>query len=467
MEQNNFEKNMQQKMDELKIAPSESVWTNVEKRIGKKDKDRKLIFMLFLLIVFLLSGGYWLMNSSKNNQNNNHQIGNVIKNESSSKGRNNEDSSFAKPGIILQNKPENNDVARVLVKKIKDSNIHSQNIIDKEKEKNGEKIIGKFESEPKENFSKQRNNEDSAFALNEKKPAKIKSDIFEKENENVPDNSMNNIENHISAESISKQLKLEKTGEKIIAKNDSAKKNNSAKKHWDIGFTFSGGASLIGNDLLERNSRVADLSAAFPGGSSSGNPGYFYSPSPIKNSTAFIAGIFIEKNISVRGKIALGLSYKYYSLVNKVGKKVDSLLSPSTQYFSVSNSYNSYNSIHTHRNNFHFLEVPVSFKLQINKNKKLHLSWETGVDLSQLISSNALQFKPNPGLYYNDNLMFHKTQFGLNTGLFVTLFSHQKMTFTVGPYFYYSFSKLAEEGLYQNKHFSFIGIRTEILLKKK
>ena len=107
MEQNNFEKNMQQKMDELKIAPSESVWTNVEKRIGKKDKDRKLIFMLFLLIVFLLSGGYWLMNSSKNNQNNNHQVGNVIKNESSSKGRNNEDSSFAKPGIILQNKPEN------------------------------------------------------------------------------------------------------------------------------------------------------------------------------------------------------------------------------------------------------------------------------------------------------------------------------------------------------------------------
>ncbi|HEU5363878.1 MAG TPA: hypothetical protein VFU62_00010 [Hanamia sp.] len=38
MEQNNFEKNMQQKMDELKIAPSESVWTNVEKWIGKRIK---------------------------------------------------------------------------------------------------------------------------------------------------------------------------------------------------------------------------------------------------------------------------------------------------------------------------------------------------------------------------------------------------------------------------------------------
>jgi adenylate kinase family enzyme len=50
MEQNNFEKNVQQKMDELKIAPSESVWTNVEKRIAKKDKDKKVIFILFFLI---------------------------------------------------------------------------------------------------------------------------------------------------------------------------------------------------------------------------------------------------------------------------------------------------------------------------------------------------------------------------------------------------------------------------------
>ena len=47
MEQNNFEKNVQQKLDELKIPPSDAVWTNIEKRIGKKHKDRRAIFILF------------------------------------------------------------------------------------------------------------------------------------------------------------------------------------------------------------------------------------------------------------------------------------------------------------------------------------------------------------------------------------------------------------------------------------
>src|SRR6185312_13421688 len=123
----------------------------------------------------------------------------------------------------------------------------------------------------------------------------------------------------------------------------------------------------------------------------------------------------IEKNISARSKIALGLSYKYYSLINEVGKKVDSLLSPSAQYFSVSNSYNSFTSSHAYRNNFHYLEVPVSFELQLNKNKKLPLSWQAGVDVSELIGSNALQFEASPGIYYNDNSMFNKTEFGLHT----------------------------------------------------
>ena len=67
MEQNSFEKNIQQKLDDLKMIPSDSAWINIERRIGKKHKDRKVIFILFFLILFLLSGGYWLLNLSENN----------------------------------------------------------------------------------------------------------------------------------------------------------------------------------------------------------------------------------------------------------------------------------------------------------------------------------------------------------------------------------------------------------------
>ncbi len=247
----------------------------------------------------------------------------------------------------------------------------------------------------------------------------------------------------------------------MLKQNDSVKNH---KQHWNIGFTFSGGESSIRRNFLERSFPVANYNSGVP---PAGIPSYSYQPSPIKSSTAFATGIFIEKNISARSKIALGLSYKYYSLINEVGKKVDSLLSPSAQYFSVSTSYNSFDSSHTYRNNFHYLEVPVSFELQLNENKKLPLSWQAGLDVSELIASNALQFEANPGIYYNDNSMFSKTQFGLHTGLFATVFSRQKVPFSFGPYFYYSASSLAGRGLYNGKHFSFMGIRTEVLFKKK
>ncbi len=463
MEQNNFEKNVQQKMDELKIAPSESVWTNVEKRIGKKDKNRRLIFIIFFLFLFLLSGGYWLINSSKNNQKNNQQISNVIKKESHGKSTNNEDSSFQKQEINSQKNTGNKDVTSVLSKKIKSTETKSENIKEKVKEPKHGKLIAEITAKQVENYGKARNNEDSDFELNNQ----ITPKMLEKENENFADKSNENIEDKIDVDSISTQVKSENPTEKIIANNNSGKKKDSTKKdknRWNIGFTFSGGESSISTNPLKASYPVADYLSMPQGGIPSY---YYYQPSPIKNSTAFVAGIFIEKNISKRGKISFGLSYKYYSLVNKVGIKIDSLLSPSMQYYNVSNPYSSIISSHNYRNNFHYLELPLSFELRLNKNKKLPLSWNAGINISELISSNALQFKSNPGVYYNDNSLFNKTQFGLGTGLSLTLFSQQKMPFTFGPYFYYSATSLADNGLYARKHFNFIGIRTEILFKKK
>jgi hypothetical protein len=62
--------------------------------------------------------------------------------------------------------------------------------------------------------------------------------------------------------------------------------------------------------------------------------------------------------------------------------------------------------------------------------------------------------------------MLNKTQLGLSTGISATLFSKQKVPVIIGPYFYYSASRLAGKGLYKNKHFSFMGLRTEILFEK-
>jgi hypothetical protein len=461
MEQNNFEKNVQQKMDELKIAPSESVWTNVEKQIGKKEKDRRGIFILFFLILFLLSGGYWWLNSTKNNLKKDQQLSNVIKTESNSKTTNKQDSSFLKSTITAENKYGNIDSASVSTRNVKSAEVYFQNEIKKDNQQKREELVKESGFKLKENYSKQINNEDSEIALNNvSELIEKKIETSEIENENKTD--------AISIQNLSNRLKTEKIIKKLIALNDSSSTKKTSKiqqrNRWIFGITFLGGASLIGNNILERNYPMADLNAGVP--QSGGTPAYFYNPSPIKNSTAFIAGVLIEKNISSKTKISLGISYKYFSLINKVGNKIDSIFS-SSQYFSSNNLYGSVNSYHLYRNNFHYLELPVAIKLQLNKNKKLPLWWDAGINISQLISSNALQFQSNPGLYYNSNSMFNKTQFGFHTGLSVMLFPKQKMPFTFGPYFYYSATSIADKGLYGEKHFSFIGLRTEILFQKK
>src|SRR5687767_10972187 len=59
MQEQNFEKQVQQTMEELSFVPSEPVWQKVESQIrGKKDK-RRLIF--WVLPFILLGGGYFIL----------------------------------------------------------------------------------------------------------------------------------------------------------------------------------------------------------------------------------------------------------------------------------------------------------------------------------------------------------------------------------------------------------------------
>jgi hypothetical protein len=479
MEQNNFEKNVQQKMDELKIAPSESVWTNVEKRIAKKDKDKKVIFILFFLILLLLSGSFWLLNSSKDNQGKNQQLSKVTKKGKERKAfppdrtsliENNQDSSFENSKITSAIIYPNADSKSVSVDKTKKLPIDSENKMEKWNEKKQRKLSDEPVFEYNADYSKQTNSADSDIVLNAGNLMEKRFDISDIENKKSDEILKDNILNKIEKDDFTSHLKTEKTAVKFISGKDSSVGETSKAPHkssWVFGVVLSGGASLVSNNILERNYPSMDFNAGPPpAGIPSGTPTYF-SASPIKNSTAFIAGVFVEKDISPKIKISLGISYKYYSLTNKVGYKIDSLLSSSTQYFSALNTYGSPNASRSYRNNFHYLELPVSLKFQLNKNKKLPLFWNVGINISELIGSNALQFQSNSGLYFNDNSMFHKTQFGLSTGLSVTIFAAQKMPFTFGPYFYYGASKLADKGLYQNKHFSFIGLQAEILFHKK
>ena len=56
MSDHNFEKQVQQKLDELKIPPAGTVWDSVQARI-RKDKRRRRGILLFPVLLLLIAGG--------------------------------------------------------------------------------------------------------------------------------------------------------------------------------------------------------------------------------------------------------------------------------------------------------------------------------------------------------------------------------------------------------------------------
>ena len=67
MSAHNFENNVQQKMGELKLVPSEAVWKNVEGNIRQQKRRRRVIFFLsFILLVGLAGGSLLLQNDTLN-----------------------------------------------------------------------------------------------------------------------------------------------------------------------------------------------------------------------------------------------------------------------------------------------------------------------------------------------------------------------------------------------------------------
>jgi hypothetical protein len=60
MSDHNFEKQIQQKLDELKIPPADTVWSSVEARI-RKDKRRRRGMIIFPILMLLIATGFYFI----------------------------------------------------------------------------------------------------------------------------------------------------------------------------------------------------------------------------------------------------------------------------------------------------------------------------------------------------------------------------------------------------------------------
>jgi hypothetical protein len=462
MQENEFEKQLRQKMEELRLNPSNAIWQNIEANIPKK-KRRRLVWLLIPLLLVLLCGGYWFLNSINESKPLNKQLSQtVIKSDTTNREDNVQKSVDTKhqssPNLISP-KAEKNIATQDLIQRIA-----SQTKTAKKQTRQPSKLnvftntSNKPELKDKiESSTTTISHDDNSVASPteyENKSTQNDVDLKQKIAESDPTNTTREVTNVV--DSTSKKITANTENEKNKQVGGLNKENYNrikTKSSWQFGVTFSPGVSGVPNKLLSS----LDKSFAYADMLYLTAPAANYSaplPSKIKSSGALIAGIFLEKNISKKNSITVGLNYKTFSTTTKVGVKNDT-----------SRAYSLYDPVNSYHNYYHFLELPVSYKMQISSNK-FPIFWDLGISLSQLIGSNALQLDNVSVLYYRNNSLFNKSQIGFNTRLYADVMSKKKTSLLIGPALYYGATKVAAEGLYKNQHFTFIGLRTQLLFKK-
>lgn len=530
MHDREFEKQVQQKMQELRFQPGADVWARVQADIRRKKRRRPVIF--WILFAGLLTGGAWIYLSNK--QGNNQQTATAVPAATVTPDQNTntpstaEDQPSGKTNTTDQIKKEtassettiqptnpaatadkNTDTRRVAIRE----NTRQQQATEKPAghTKNGR--------QPVRNKDANRTQKPSSVIartpdiVNRADTPKDSSGIASAD---VHKKMADNPEAKKGDESISKtgdpktdstDVNIAKTNKTDLDKSDSGKpdthksdslqsgkdvslnnnkpdqpspdkpeenklsKNttgNAKKSDWRWGISAGGGVSDLGKQLFQGTS-VADfaLNPNSGGGQGTGTA-TIRRPSPIKGTASFNAGAFVSKSIGSRWRLKLGADYAYYSNSIRVGLFVDSTtyVNQGMAMNKVDEYYLTGNS-NTYTNGYHFVSIPLSAQWRVNRNQRFGLVWENGISISRLLHTNALHYDGIGGRYYKDRTVLNKTQWMFNSSLLFNLKTKNNLQLYAGPHLQYAFSSMIKNENGNDKHLRYAGLKMMVEFNKK
>lgn len=519
MQENEFEKQVKQKMDEFHLRPSAPVWLEIRKQLINRRRRRLLLFIPMLALV--LAGGYYTrltfftgkkISSANETNTINTERGNEInkllpvpgnKNTNTTavtaeedktvkeekknrpvmkeKREASKDSSFRIKKSITEGPAKGTQnpkspvrssdnskshLVQIKIKKALNSKVAHDHLAEKNK-------TDKAADNNKQSAVNSGSRKDDAFAL---KPGKVNNSIEDialaykmVPADNNPVVIDPDIEQNRMTDSLSPSLLTAINLPRFETKNSDPKK-------WKAGFTFAVGASSRANKPWQINSSEAEksLPAALGMLSSSGgvvNGGVFVlPPSEVKAGVAFKAGIVVAKTISKRFDISSGLLYSYSSDHIQVGKSISSSAAASSYLnFDVRNQ-SSYTSIQNsdYTNKYHFIELPFSVSYNLTGKWRVPLVLNTGVSISRLISTNALLYDAAwGGIYYDGKEDINKTQVNISAGFSFRFGNKSGWQWNIGPKIYVSTTKLFTNAYDDNKHPLYGGLHMQVLLPSK
>jgi hypothetical protein len=481
MQENDFEKNIQHRMDELQLYPSAEVWPEVERRIRKEKKRRWFIFW-FLFPVLLTGAGvtiYFLTTTNKKISTSNRdekQIEKPLVKKNNEKTMVNDqpattiiskDSSGAKKDILP---------APVASKDTKQKNIENNKT---RQEKNDRPVISfeidngakkkkvnsfdKVEDLPLR-ITKTENRVPADTIIKEQEPAKVAmkqedipvqviTDTTVRSNMQV--NETNPVNDTVQADQ-AKPVVLTTDSNAVSDKPVPLVKTNKSK--WHFGVTLITGLSNRAGGLNLGGEK--SYSTAAPGGGGpaqiaiysrhgNNNPGLFWE-----------TGAYIQSNSKKKTNVSFGLSVSSFAIRQPTGSFADSAISADASGF--------YRSGHSflYTDRYYYLQVPVMFHWQVNKGNRFPLIWQNGFSPSFLLGSNALIYDPSRDIFYQDKTSLNKVQLAFRSGLYSKFGTASKHPFSAGLFFNYNFSGLQKKYQYGRNHLLSFGVQLMMQLKK-
>lgn len=475
---NEFEKQVRQKMEELKLVPSEPVWQKVERQIRKK-KDRRRLILWIPFLALLFGGGLWIginhyyssrVSYNKNNNGtgkNNNKTPDQNSKTTSTKTIDKESAEHA----IINSRPPNEKATDVPeTKKINIS--YSANPV--AQSKISEKI-----KEAKENLAESTkeipaNAEETDLNKTTVNKVVIQSSIEKELNQVVSSFKIIQPADTTNAFLVNKQKIKPVISIPDSVKHDTAsiKKSDSKKlagSKWKYNLVVASGLSGLSRlNLFNLFNGQKSMNARYysPSNSSTG-PGVIYAgPSSIKKALSFSIGGAVQKQLSKRLLFSAGLQYNYYSNSILVGNKIirDTLMRTYSvsQYFTNRAANYPSDLKQPYHNHYHFISLPLTIDWQMFK--KLPLNFHTGFSVQQMIQTNALIFDFGSQAYYHSNKAFNKTQVFTEYGLSYPV-PLNKRFLTVGPQFQYGLTRLEKDN--STHHLFSYGLKAQLQLNKK
>jgi len=467
---NEFEKQVQQKMEELKLVPSEPVWQKVEEQIRKK-KDRRKFILWIPFLALLLGGGFWIVMEQYSNKVVSHNGNNETQKENS---------------ISVPSKITNETGNKITEQTIQDYNetatpnlFRKKNDIELTNPKNGSRSFHSKSAIKKESSFTIRTSKENLVL--EKKETSTKAETTVPETKLPEETAQSPVEKKNSTDAVPKNVHTtdslhltSATEEKVeanISKPDSVKhdtasiKKSEIKKHaeskWKYNLIVASGLSGFNRLNLFNGQKSLAASPAYNSGGMSSGGSQYYGPSEVKKGASFSIGGLVKKELGKRTFFSTGLQYNYYSNTIQVGSRV--FQNRTIMDFSVAQYYsNAGSSLQPYHNHYHFVSLPAAIDRQLLRT--VPLNFHTGLSLQYLFRTNALRFDYNSQTYFHNIKAFNRAQLFSEFGFTYSVpLKHKPLEF--GPQFQYGLTRL-EKGNSTNHLFSY-GLTTQWQLRKK